>query len=102
MTHKYLPTIWEKPMPVVTIPNEAFDGLAKRAAELNVTVEQLILKLATESAGNGHPKPSVTPFDDWKKNFDAWMGDVQTRAHRYPLGFVMDDSRESIYEGCGE
>ena len=33
---------------------------------------------------------------------DAWMADVQKRAHRYPPGFVLDDSRESIYEGRGE
>jgi predicted DNA-binding antitoxin AbrB/MazE fold protein len=40
-------------------------------------------------------------FAEWKKGFDAWMADVQARAHRYPPGFVMDDSREKIYEGCG-
>ncbi len=45
---------------------------------------------------------TVAPFDDWKKYFDAWMADVQARANRYPPGFVMDDSRESMYEGCGQ
>jgi hypothetical protein len=87
-------------MPSVTIPDETFERLAKRAAALGLTVEQLILKLATESDGNGHP--TAPHFDDWKKQFDKWMADVQGRAHRYPSGFVMDDSRESIYEGCGE
>lgn len=94
-------------MPSVTIPEEVFERLSKRAAALNVTVEQLIaplLDLAAESHGSGHPAPSLTEasFDDWKKKFDAWMADVQGRAHRYPPGFVMDDSRESIYQGCGE
>ncbi len=92
-------------MPSVTISDEMFDRLAKRAVALNVTVEQLIaplLDLAAADAGNGHPAPTQASFESWKKKFDAWMTDVQARADRYPPGFVMDDSRESIYEGCGE
>jgi len=30
------------------------------------------------------------------------MQEVATRIGRYPEGFVLDDSRESIYEGRGE
>jgi hypothetical protein len=94
-------------MPSVTISVEVFERLARRAAALNVTVEQLIaplLSIAAEnhSSGDAAPALSDAPFDDWKKKFDAWMVDVQGRAHRYPPGFVMDDSRESIYQGCGE
>ncbi|MSQ97411.1 MAG: hypothetical protein EXR98_23050 [Gemmataceae bacterium] len=90
-------------MASVTIPDEAFEPLAKRAAALNVTVEQLVLKLVTETDGNGRPTPAPPqPFNEWKKNFDAWMADVQARANRYPPDFAMDDSRESIYEGCGQ
>jgi hypothetical protein len=91
----------------LTISDEMFDRLAKRAAALNVTVEQLISALldsAANSDGNGSASsvPTGAAFDDWKKNFDIWMADVRARAHRYPPGFVMDDSRESIYEGCGQ
>jgi hypothetical protein len=94
-------------MPSVSIPDEVFERLARRAAALNVTVEQLIaplLSFAAENHGSGKAaaSPSDVPFDDWKKQFDAWMADVQGRARRYPPGFVMDDSRESIYHGCGE
>ncbi len=91
-------------MPSVTIPSEAFERLTKRAAALNITVEALILKLATETDRNWYPTPAppLPSFGDWKKNFDAWMNQIQARADRYPPGFVMDDSRESIYEGCGE
>jgi hypothetical protein len=97
----------ETDMPTVTIPDEVFERLAKRAAALNVTVEQLIaplLGLAAERQGISDPtvSPAEPPFDEWKKSFDAWMGDVRGRAHRYPPGFVLDDSRESIYRGCGE
>lgn len=91
-------------MPSLTISDEMFERLAKRAAALNVTVEQLIAPLLDLAADNPHPtlSPTAASFGDWKKNFAAWMADVQGRAHRYPPGFVMDDSRESIYEGCGE
>jgi hypothetical protein len=90
-------------VPSVTIPDETFHRLAKRAAAGNITVEQLILTLAAENDGNAHPTPTPTAasFDDWKKQFDAWMAEVQARAQRYPPGFAMDDSREAIYEGCG-
>ena len=94
-------------MPTITIPDDVFDRLAMRAASLNTTVEQLItplLELATADTGSVRATvlPHHSPFDDWKRNFDAWMAEAQTRARRYPAGFVMDDSRESIYEGCGE
>jgi hypothetical protein len=94
-------------VPSLTIPDEMYERLVRRAAALNVTLEQLIaplLDLAAEGVGNGHPTPSRTAasFDEWNKTFDAWMADVRARADRYPPGFVLDDSRESIYEGCGE
>ena len=91
-------------MPSVTIPDRLFQRLTQQAATRNVTVEQLIaplLELAAKS--NSTQLPALPPeFDDWKNNFDAWMARVQARASRYPPGFVLDDSRESIYEGCGE
>jgi hypothetical protein len=94
-------------MPSVTISDEVFERLTRRAAALNVTVEQLIaplLSIAVENHGSGDAATALSDasFDNWKKKFDAWMVDVQGRAHRYPPGFVMDDSRESIYQGCGE
>jgi hypothetical protein len=92
-------------MPAVIISDEAFERLAKCAAAGNVTIEQLIVTLASENSGSRHPTPpsqGTAPFDEWKKQFDVWMADVEGRAHRYPPGFAMDDSRESIYEGCGE
>jgi hypothetical protein len=71
-----------------------------------VTVEQLIaplLEFAAAVDGNGQPtlSASAPAFDEWKRTFDGWMADVQRRAGRYPRGFVMDDSRENMYAGCG-
>lgn len=94
-------------MPSLNIPDELFQRLAERAAALHVTVEQLIaplLELAAKSDSNGDSvsAPTKGPFADWQKKLDTWMADVQARRHRYPPEFVMDDSRDSIYEGCGE
>jgi antitoxin (DNA-binding transcriptional repressor) of toxin-antitoxin stability system len=47
------------------------------------------------------PPPSVPgeplTADQWQKEFDAWMKEVEARADRYPPGFVLDDSYEAIY-----
>jgi antitoxin (DNA-binding transcriptional repressor) of toxin-antitoxin stability system len=37
--------------------------------------------------------------DSWNSRFEDWMRTVDTRAGRYPVGFTLDDSRESIYDG---
>ncbi len=90
-------------MPALTIDEETFARLAKRAATLNMTVEQFIAPLlALAAEGSVSPTPKPVNIDTWKKNFDAWMAEVQSRADRYPPGFVMDDSRECIYKECGE
>jgi hypothetical protein len=94
-------------MRTVSIPDEIFVRLARQAALLNMTVEQLIVPLlehAAENAEGGQvtAMPGEASYEDWKKKFDAWLADVHARAHRYPAGFLMDDSRERIYQGCGE
>lgn len=90
-------------MPSVTIPDELFQRLTHRAAALDVSVEELIapvLELAVKS--KVQPPSSAPAFEDWKKGFDDWMADVQGRTRRYPPEFVLDDSRESMYQGCGK
>jgi hypothetical protein len=41
-------------------------------------------------------------YEEWRQRFDGYLHEVATRADRYPAGFVLDDSRETIYEGRGE
>ncbi|MBI2805232.1 MAG: hypothetical protein HYX68_09670 [Planctomycetes bacterium] len=91
-------------MPSVTVSDEVFNRLAEQASARNVTIEQLVAPLLELAAGsNAIQGPASTPaFEDWKQGFGAWMSDVQRRANRYPPGFVLDDSRESIYQACGE
>ena len=95
-------------MPQLTIPADTYEKLARRAAAMNVTVEQFVTyaleRVAADEVENGRPAtaPGDLPFDQWKARFDELLATVHSRAGRYPPGFQADVSRESIYEGCGE
>ncbi len=95
-------------MPQLTIPDDIYERLARRAASLNVTIEQLLAPILEQAAAAGATNgsqpapPSDLPFDQWKAQFDKMLALVHSRADRYPPGFQADVSRESIYEGCGE
>ena len=52
-----------------------------------------------QQAATRQPAPSP---DEWKRRFDDYLHEVAARAGRYPERFVLDDSRETIYEGRGE
>jgi antitoxin (DNA-binding transcriptional repressor) of toxin-antitoxin stability system len=46
--------------------------------------------------------PATETTDDaWRRQFNDWMDGVDARSERYPKGFTVDDSRESIYHGRG-
>ena len=57
--------------------------------------------LVSKLQGQGSAKP-IASYEEWKRHLDAWMHEVAARADRYPKGFVLDDSRDAIYEGRGE
>lgn len=81
-------------IPTSTKPGPVIDltGLPETAAE---AVRTLVEALRQQAA----PSPST---DDWQRLFDAYLREVAARAGCYPEGFVVDDSRESIYEGRNE
>ena len=94
-------------MPHINVAEDTFHRLTRRAAALRISVEQLVAPLLDaaipeEANGNAASPPADPPDAEWKHGFDAWMAAVQTRADRYPPGFVLDDGREGMYEGCGE
>ena len=87
-------------MPRVTIPEETFRRLAARAAALNISVDDLVKPALDKLAKSGSPAPEP-PFpligDAWQTELKARKRDAESRAGRYPPGFVLDDSRETIY-----
>jgi hypothetical protein len=95
-------------MATITIPEETFQRLSRRAAALGTTVEAVAvpaLEQVGEEPTSNEPEMAKTPSapnDDWKTRFAEFLERARSRADRYPPGFEADVSRESIYEGCGE
>ena len=81
-----------------TEPGAVIDltGLPEKAAEAVHTLVEALRQQATIHA------PAPLPPDDWRQLFDAYLREVAARTGRYPEGFVVDDSREAIYEGQSE
>ena len=86
-------------MATITINDETYRRLLQKAAATNQTVDDLLEPVITEAAA---ATPESKSADGRLQALRGWMEAVQQRAHRYPPGYEADDSRESIYEGCGE
>ncbi len=66
------------------------------------TAVEAVQALVDVLRGQATPPPGPPSGQTWATQFDAWMHEVALRARRYPEGFVVDDSRETIYESRGE
>jgi plasmid stability protein len=80
---------------VLQLPDEIELKLQSRAKDEGRDVASIALEiLATGLAADATaPTPSVLPYEEWKREFDAW---VRSRPW---IDVVLDDSRETIYEG---
>jgi hypothetical protein len=70
-------------------------GLPEGAIEAVRTIVEALRQQAAPRT----PSPSS---EEWQRRFDDYMREVAARAGHYPEGFVVDDSRETIYQGRGE
>jgi hypothetical protein len=80
-------------MATLTIPDQTFAKLARQASAAGITVEQLVIPIL-EQVGPPEPTP-----EDRKRALAEWDAMIRSRADRYPPGFKLDDSRETIYFG---
>ena len=90
----------EDTMPHLTVTEDTFRRLAARAAALNISVDDLVQPALDRLAETGTSTPELPlPLtgDAWHAELNAWKRDAESRAGRYPPGFVLDDSRETIY-----
>src|SRR4051794_36121152 len=89
----------DDPMPHVTVPEATFRRPSPRAAALNISVDDFV-KPALDWLAEAGPPPPVPPRpltgDAWRAELEAWKRDAESRAGRYPPGFLLDDSRETI------
>jgi hypothetical protein len=90
----------EDTMPHLTIPEDTFRRLTAKAAALNISLDDLVQpaldRLAESGTSTLEPLLPLTG-DAWRAELNAWKRDAESRAARYPPGFVLDDSRETIY-----
>ena len=87
-------------MPTITVPDDVYQRLAVRAAAAGTTVEALAVPALAQATEEPPLSPThaerIRAFDELTKLVHTLM------VGRLPPDFVLDDSRESIYEGCGE
>ena len=74
--------------------------LLERASAAGKDVGTFVREAVEEKLGA--PISAQQTPDQWKAEFGAWMRDVFARASAYSPEFLVDDSRETIYEGRGE
>lgn len=86
----------------IELPPETEARLREQAANKGAKLEEYLSELARHWAStNGtSPKPAPTPQEKTPQQRVAdWQAFVDSHDH---ITAVADDSRESIYEGCGE
>lgn len=80
-----------------TKPVAAYWSLEAQAALRNITVEELVL-LRQAAPVRPVPEPTLPLTGEARQAvWDAMRRDAEKRADRYPPGFVLDDSRDTIY-----
>jgi hypothetical protein len=87
-------------MPTLNISEGTFRGLCARAEALGISVDDLVAPILDRLAETGIPAPEPPlPLtgDAWRAELEAWKRDAKAREERYPPGFVLDDSRETMY-----
>jgi antitoxin (DNA-binding transcriptional repressor) of toxin-antitoxin stability system len=87
---------------MTTIPaTELVNQLPRILQAIASGEEFLVIEAGRPVARIVPPSPPVPTepltADQWQKEFDPWMKEVEARADRYPPGFVLDDSYEAIY-----
>ena len=84
------------PMTTVQVPlsESARQQLGRRAAEQGVPLEELA-RTVLEREAAAMPSPPLST-EEW---LAAWRAFVSSRPYRE---ITVDDSRDAIYEGCGE
>jgi len=87
-------------MPTITVPEETYQKLTRRAEAMQTIVDELLAQLAVEPQ-LGEP-PEEFSREEKLQALKRIAQRAAARADRYPPGHVTDSSRESIYEGCGE
>ena len=83
-------------MPTITISDNAYELLVRKAAAVGVSPDEFIALTLTADAMPAAQPQMPLEGEAWQKAFDEWMREVAARAHLYPPGFQLDVSREAM------
>ena len=87
----------------LTLPDDTYHQLAQLAATRQLAIDQLISELVERAGQPAAPAaPAVLSGDAWVRQLEAITQGILARAGRYPAGFTLDDSRDTMYQGRGE
>ena len=80
---------------IVNLPEELDSKLQTRAADQGREIEKVVLEIIEKELERAPTTsaPKKMPYEEWKREFDAWI------KSRPKIDVVVDDSRETIYEG---
>lgn len=84
-------------MASITIPDETYRRLSRRASALKITVDELVQPALDQLANVENHADAPLQGDAWRAEAEALEQEAIDRSHRYPPGFVVDDRRETIY-----
>lgn len=90
-------------MPIITVNDETYAHLQRLAEVRGTTVEEVTLPeaaLAPLPDLNEHASPAE--IERRLRGFAEVLRLTRELTAHLPAGHVVDDSREAIYEGCGE
>jgi antitoxin (DNA-binding transcriptional repressor) of toxin-antitoxin stability system len=84
------------------IPADEFGANWPRLLSQLTNGEEFLLTDAGRPVGrvlppNPLPETQTLTRDEWQRELAAWRMEVQSRANRYPPGFVVDCRYEAIY-----
>lgn len=89
-------------MPTIEVSEETYRKLEQRAARLQTSVPEVVKPLLDVPEPPGDERPSQAVIDERLRKFREMMDFFRSQPPLYPEGHIVDVSRESIYEGCGE
>ena len=86
-------------MPLLNIPDETYAELCAQAAVCHLSVEEYVLPLLAQAKLKAQLPLAGAAWDAAMAELER---EARSRSDRYPPGFVVDDSRETIYFGGPE
>lgn len=83
-------------MPTVTLPDDTYELLARKAAAVGVSPGEFIALTLSGETQSPAPPP-IPDAEARRKAFDEMTAYVQSLAHLFPTDHETDVSREAVY-----